>query len=126
MSQTDELDRTIVVATSVLFTIATISVLGYLIFGSSICVYAALGVYTFSFSVLTLSSIRKLFQVSFYKERLLKLERSPELSQEEREKFSTERVEIFKVLNKTKRSELTKAIISGVFAIFTIVVLVLF
>ena len=32
MSQTDELDRTIVVATSVLFTIATISVLGYLIF----------------------------------------------------------------------------------------------
>lgn len=126
MGQTDDLDRTIVVATSALFFVATVSVLGYLFFGSVLCVYIALGVYTFSFSVLSLSSIRKLFQISFYKERLNKAERSPSLDQESREKFSIEKENIFKVVNKTKKVELVKAILSGVIAIFTIVVLVLF
>lgn len=126
MGQTDELDKTIVVLTTVLFFIATVSVLGYLFFGSTICVYAALGVYTFSFSVLTLSSIRKLFQISFYKERLNRAEKSPNLTDEERQKFTQEKENIFKVVNKTKKIELVKAILSGVFAMFTIVVLVLF
>lgn len=126
MAQNDELDRTITLAISILFTLATLSVIGYMLFGSSLCVYVALGTYTFSFSVLALSAIRKLFQISFYKERLNRIERSPELTPEERDKFILEKEGIFKVVNKTKRSETVKAVLSGVFAVFTIVVLVLF
>ena len=48
MEQSDELDRTINGCLIFLFSLATLSVLGYMLFGLAIFVYLALGVYTFS------------------------------------------------------------------------------
>lgn len=126
MEISDELDRNVYVCLMVTFTMATLSVIGYMLVGSSIFVYGALGVYAFSFSLLALCSIRKLFQVAHYKDRLNRAEKSLMEAGEDLSDFRREKEGILKVTSSVKRKEIVKAILSGAFALFTIVVLVLF
>lgn len=126
MEFSDELDRNIYICLMVTFSIATLAVLGYMLIGSVIFVYGSLGVFGFSFSLLALSSIRKLFQISNYKDRLNRAERALKEKDEDLTDFENQKTEVLKVANSIKRKEIVKAILSGAFALFTIVVLVLF
>lgn len=126
MEFTDELDKNLFILLMVTFSIATLSVFGYIFIGSIIFVYGALGVYSFSFSVLSLSSIRKLFQVASYKDRLTRAEKTLLEKGEDLTDFIVRKNEAIKIANSVKQKEIVKAILSGAFALFTIVVLVLF
>lgn len=126
MELADELDRNMKLCLTISFTIATLFTFGYLFIGSIIFIYGALGVYAFSFSMLTLAYIRKLFQLSAYKDRLARIEKSMIDEGQDVEAFRAKKEEILKVSNSIKRKEIFKAILSGAFGIFTIVVLVLF
>ena len=126
MELTDELDSNMRMCLSISFAIATILTFGYLFVGSIIFIYGALGVYAFSFSLLTLAYIRKLFQLGAYKERLNRIEKKMIDEGQDLELFRAKKEEVLKVSNSIKRKEIFKAILSGAFGIFTIVVLVLF
>ena len=122
----NEQDKTIQICLSIVFTLGVIAVVVYMVFGSIYAVYASLGIYAFSFSLISLLSIRKLFLIAAYKDRLRLFEARAEMTQEERTSYETKKNEVLKVVSKTKAKEITKAIIFGAIAIFAVVVLVLF
>ena len=122
----NEQDKTIQICLSIVFTLGVIAVVVYMVFGSIYAVYASLGIYAFSFSLISLLSIRKLFLIAAYKDRLRLFEAKAEMTQEEKEAYETKKNEVLKVVSKTKAKEITKAIIFGAIAIFAVVVLVLF
>ena len=122
----NEQDKTIQICLSIVFTLGVIAVVVYMVFGSIYAVYASLGIYAFSFSLISLLSIRKLFLIAAYKDRLRLFEAKAEMTQEEKESYETKKNEVLKVVSKTKAKEITKAIIFGAIAIFAVVVLVLF
>ena len=122
----NEQDRTVQICLSLVFTLGVIAVIVYMIFGSMYAVYASLGIYAFSFSFISLLSIRKLFLVAAYKDRLKLFEAKADMTEAERLSYETKKQEVLKVVNKTKAKEITKAIIFGAIAIFAVVVLVLF
>lgn len=126
MIYSDDRDKTMYYCLLTAFTIATIAVLLYMLFGSLYAAYMSLGVYAFSFSLLALSGIRQLFVIVNYKNRLDNFEKNPDLTEQQRKDFGEEKAKILSVVNSTWRKEMIKAILSGLFAIFTIVVLVLF
>lgn len=122
----NEQDKTIQICLSIVFTLGVIAVVLYMVLGSIYAVYASLGIYAFSFSLISLLSIRKLFLIAAYKDRLRLFEARAEMTQEERTSYETKKNEVLKVVSKTKAKEITKAIIFGAIAIFAVVVLVLF
>ena len=122
----NEQDKTIQICLSIVFTLGVIAVVVYMVFGSIYAVYASLGIYAFSFSLISLLSIRKLFLIAAYKDRLRLFEAKADMTQEERTSYETKKNEVLKVVSKTKAKEITKAIIFGAIAIFAVVVLVLF
>lgn len=122
----NEQDRTVQICLSLVFTLGVIAVIVYMIFGSMYAVYASLGIYAFSFSFISLLSIRKLFLVASYKDRLKLFEAKADMTETERLSYETKKQEVLKVVNKTKAKEIAKAIIFGAIAIFAVVVLVLF
>lgn len=125
MANTEQ-DRTIQISLNLIFTLGVVAVIIYIVFGSLFAVYAGLGIYAFSFSVASLLSIRKLFLVASYKDRLKLYEAKASLTETERINYDAKKQEVLKVVNKTRNKELAKAIVFGVFAIFAVVVLVLF
>lgn len=125
MANTEQ-DRTIQVCLNLIFTLGVVAVIIYVVFGSLFAVYAGLGIYAFSFSVASLLSIRKLFLVASYKDRLKLYEAKANLTETERINYNEKKQEVLKVVNKTRNKELAKAIAFGIFAIFAVVVLVLF
>lgn len=125
MANTEQ-DKTIQVSLNLIFTLGVVAVVIYVIFGSLFAVYAGLGIYAFSFSVASLLSVRKLFLVASYKDRLKLFEAKANLTETERINYDAKKQEVLKVVNKTRNKELAKAIFFGIFAIFAVVVLVLF
>lgn len=125
MANTEQ-DRTVQICLNLIFTLGVVAVIIYVVFGSLYAVYASLGIYAFSFSVASLLSIRKLFLVASYKDRLKLFEAKANLTETERVNYDAKKQEVLKVVNKTRNKELTKAIFFGIFAIFAVVVLVLF
>lgn len=121
-----EQDRTVQICLTAVFGLGIISVFIYILFGSIYAVYSSLGIYAFAFSILSLFSIRKLFVIASYKERLNMFENGAQMSESEKDVYNQKKSEALKVVNKTKRIEILKAIISGAVAIFAVVVLVLF
>lgn len=121
-----EQDKTIQMSLTIIFSLGIISVLVYILFGSIYAVYASLGIYAFAFSVMSLFSIRKLFLISVYKQRLKNFEEKATFNESEHNAYNEKKRIALKEVNKTKRSEITKAILAGIVAIFAIVVLVLF
>ena len=121
-----EQDRTVNACLNVVFALGVVAVLVYMLFGSIYAVYASLGIYAFSFSVLCLFAIRKLFLVSSYKERLKRFESQANMTDAEKEAYLIKKDEALKLVNKTKHKEIIKAILAGTIAIFAVVVLVLF
>ena len=122
----NEQDRTVQICLSLVFTLGVIAVVVYMIFGSMYAVYASLGIYAFSFSFISLLSIRKLFLVAAYKDRLKLFEAKADMAETDRLSYEAKKQEVLKVVNKTKAKEIAKAIGFGVIAIFAVVVLVLF
>ena len=66
----NEQDKTVRLCLTLVFSLGVIAVFAYMLFGSVYAVYASLGIYAFSFSLVSLFSIRKLFLVAAYKDRL--------------------------------------------------------
>ena len=122
----NEQDKSVIWCLSLVFTLGVIAVVLYMLFGSMYAVYASLGIYAFSFSLVSLFSIRKLFLVASYKDRVKLFESRAEMTEQEREAFNQKKQEVLKVVNKTKTIEIVKAFIFGAIAIFAVVVLVLF
>jgi len=122
----NEQDRTLQLCLSIAFTLGVIAVIVYMFFGSLYAVYASLGIYAFSFSLISLVSIRKLFLVASYKDRLKLFEAKAGMDESERNSYEEKKQEVLKVVNKTKTQEIIKASIFGAIAIFAVVVLVLF
>ena len=124
--ESNEQDQMVKVCLTVIFSLGVVAVLVYMLFGSKIAVYASLGIYAFAFSLYALFAIRKLFVIASYKERLKRFEAKAEMSEEEKQVYNQKKSEALKVVNKTKKKEVFKAIFAGVFAIFAVVVLILF
>ena len=122
----NEQDKTVRLCLTLVFSLGVIAVFAYMLFGSVYAVYASLGIYAFSFSLVSLFSIRKLFLVAAYKDRLKLFEARANMTESEREAYEAKKSEVLKVVDKTKLSEMLKAIFFGAFAIFAVVVLVLF
>ena len=108
------------------FSLGIISVVVYMLFGTEYAVYASLGIYAFAFALVSIFAIRKLFIIASYKDRLKLFETKAEMTQSEKDLYFQKKAEALKTVNKIKRVEIVKAIFFGVFAIFTVVVLVLF
>lgn len=108
------------------FSLGVISVVVYMLFGTEYAVYASLGIYAFAFALVAMFAIRKLFVIASYKDRLKLFESKAGMTTEEKEIYLQKKAEALKVVHKTKRVEIAKAISFGLLAIFTVVVLVLF
>lgn len=121
-----EQDKTVQLCLTIMFSLGVIAVFMYVLFGSLYAVYASLGIYAFSFSVVSLLSIRKLFLVASYKDRIKLFEAKADMTEEQKTAFTAKKQEVLKVVNKTKTIEIVKAIFFGIIAIFAVVVLVLF
>lgn len=119
-------DNSIQVCLAIVFSLAVLSVVVYMLTGSAYAIYAGLGIYAFSFSLVSLFSIRQLFVVANYKERLRTFEAKADLTEQEKKLYDEKKVEALKFANKHKRIETVKAIIFGSLAIFAVVSLVLF
>ncbi len=115
----------IATALIITFSVATICVIIYLIFGLYIFASLALAIYTISFSLIALASLRKLFIVARYSERINALAANENLTEAERDDVKKERAEAQKAISKVKTVAIIKSCLSGAFAIFTLVVLVL-
>ncbi len=124
MTYIDERDDTIQYGIIAVFSLATLAVVAYVVFGSSIAAYSSISLFALGFIAICLFSIRKVFLVLNYKEKLenYATENSETIDDEFKEKKKNAETRIKSV----KAKELTKAILSGMFAIFAIVVLVLF
>ncbi len=124
MTYIDERDDAIQYGIIAVFSLATLAVVVYVVFGSSVAAYSAISLFALGFTAICLFSIRKIFLVLNYKEKL------ENYATENSEKIDNEFIERKKnaehKIKSVKSKELTKAILSGMFAIFAIVVLVLF
>ena len=124
--ESNEQDQMVKVCLSIIFTLGVIAVIVYMLLGSKIAVYTSLGIYAFAFSLYALFAIRKLFIIASYNERLKRFEAKAEMNDEEKQAYNEKKSEALKLVNKTKKKEIFKAIFAGIFAVFAVVVLVLF
>ena len=119
-------DRLVKYCLATVFSLGILSVVVYIFWGTEYAVYASLGIYAFAFALVAMFAVRKLFVIASYKDRLKLFESKAEMKPEDKEVYLQKKAEALKTVNKTKRTELIKAIIFGVLAVFTVVVLVLF
>ncbi len=124
MTYLDERDDSIQYGIITVLALATIAVMCYLVFGGVAAAYCSLALYALGFIAISLFSIRKVFLVLNYKEKILNFEATTE--EELDEEFFARKNNAMHTVKVIKTKELIKAICSGLFAIFTIVVLVLF
>ena len=124
MTYLDERDDVIQYSIITVFTLATCAVIAYVVFGSFFAAYSAIALFALGFIAICLFSIRKIFLVLNYKERLENY--AKELGESASEDFLQRKNNADKKIKSTHKKELAKAIFSGFFAVFTIVVLVLF
>lgn len=125
MTYLDERDDTIQYCLITSFSLATLAVAIYLAFGNFFAAYFAIGLYALSFIAISLFSIRKIFLVLNFKEKLSRYESDPnndimDLAFVERKNNA------LRVVRSALVKETIKTIVSGAFALFAIVVLVLF
>lgn len=124
MTYLDERDDTIQYGLITSFSLATIAVVVYVLLGNFFAAYFAISLYALSFIAICLFSIRKIFLVLNFKEKLLNYEVDPNTVIDL--KFVERKEKALKVIKSTLVRETFKIIFSGVLAIFAIVVLVLF
>lgn len=125
MTYLDERDDTINYAVITVFSLATIAVAIYVFLGSLLFAYIALSLFGLAFLAVALFSIRKVFMILNYKEKLENYEAN--LSEDKKDQeFVQKSKQAKKQIRSSFTREMVKAILSGVFAIFTIIVLVLF
>lgn len=124
MTYLDERDDTIQYGLMTSFSLATIAVVVYVLLGNFFAAYFAISLYALSFIAICLFSIRKIFLVLNFKEKLLNYEVDPNTVIDL--KFVERKEKALKVIKSTLVKETFKIIFSGVLAIFAIVVLVLF
>lgn len=125
MTYIDERDDTILYCLITLFSIATIAVCIYVTTGYFLFAYISISLYALAFIALCLISIRKLFIINNFKVRLETYEEKADKNTLD-EEFYAKKEKAVKQIKSSTTKELIKSILSGVFAIFTIVVLVLF
>ena len=125
MTYLDERDDIIQYCLITLFSLATIGVLLYLIFASPFTAYLALGLYAISFLFLFVMTIRKLIVIKSYKDQLDNFEKNSK-PEDLDETFYMKKEKVGKLIAKHIITESIKCVCSAVFAIFTIVVIVLF
>jgi len=119
-------ERLVKYCLTAVFSLGIIAVLVYMFFGFEFAVYASLGIYAFAFALVSMFSVRKLFVIASYKDRLRLFESKAEMSAEEKDMYEAKKQEALSSVNKTKKVEVVKAICFGAIAIFAVVVLVLF
>ena len=124
MTYIDERDDTIQYGLMTSFSLATIAVAIYVLLGNFFAAYFAISLYALSFIAICLFAIRKIFLVLNFKEKLLNYEADP--SNVIDLKFVERKENALKVIKSTIVKETIKIIVSGAFAIFAIIVLVLF
>lgn len=124
MTYIDEMDDGVQYGIISIFSLATIAVVVYMVFGSFVSAYVAIALFALGFIAICTASIRKIFVILNYKEKLEDYEKmhKDELS----ENFKTKKLNADTKIKSCKAKELTKAILSGIFGVFTIIVLVLF
>lgn len=119
-------DKTVQTCVMITFSLGVVAVLVYMLTGSVFAVYSGLGIYAFSFLLLSLFAIRKLFIVASYKERLNRFEAGVDLTESDKEIYNQKKEVAMKQIKKIQCKETIKAIVAGAVAIFAVVVLVLF
>lgn len=119
-------DKTVQTCVMITFSLGVVAVLVYMLTGSVFAVYSGLGIYAFSFLLLSLFAIRKLFVVASYKERLSRFEAGVDLTESDKEIYNQKKEVAMKQIKKIQCKETIKAIVAGAVAIFAVVVLVLF
>lgn len=119
-------DRWVKGCLTTVFSLGIVAVVVYMLFGYELAVYASLGIYAFAFALVSMFAVRKLFVIASYKDRLKLFESKADLGAEEKENYLAKKSEALKLVNKTQKTEIAKAIIFGAIAIFAVVVLVLF
>lgn len=119
-------DKTVQTCVMITFSLGVVAVLVYMLTGSVFAVYSGLGIYAFSFLLLSLFAIRKLFIVASYKERLARFEAGVDLTESDKELYNQKKEVAMKQIKKIQCKETIKAIVAGAVAIFAVVVLVLF
>ena len=124
--ETNEQDKLVNYCLMAVFSLGILAVVIYILFGLEFAVYASLGIYAFAFALTSMFSVRKLFIIASYKDRLKLFESKVSMTEEEKSTYEMKKESALKTVNKTKRIEVVKAIIFGAIAIFAVVVLVLF
>ena len=124
MTYLDERDDTIQYGLIASFSLATIAVAIYILLGNFFAAYFAISLYALSFIAICLFSIRKIFLVLNFKEKLLNYESDPNNVIDL--KFVERKENALKIIKSAVVKETIKIIISGIFALFAIIVLVLF
>lgn len=124
MTYIDERDDSVQYGVITVFSLATIAVVAYVVFGSYVAAYTAIALFALGFVAICVASIRKIFIVLNYKEKLENYakDHANELSED----FVTKKTNADAKIKSCKTKELIKALLSGIFGIFAIVVLVLF
>ena len=125
MTRIDERDDTILYCLITLFSIATIAVCIYVVFGYFLFAYLSISLYALAFIAICLISIRKLFVIKNFKVRLTNYEENADKETLD-EEFYAKKDRAEKLIKSSRTKELIKGILSGAFAVFTIIVLVLF
>lgn len=125
MTRIDERDDTILYCLITLFSIATIAVCIYVVFGYFLFAYLSISLYALAFIAICLISIRKLFVIKNFKVRLTNYEENADKETLD-EEFYAKKERAEKLIKSSRTKELIKSILSGAFAVFTIIVLVLF
>lgn len=125
MTRIDERDDIILYCLITLFSIATIAVCIYVVFGYFLFAYLSISLYALAFIAICLISIRKLFVIKNFKVRLTNYEENADKETLD-EEFYAKKDRAEKLIKSSRTKELIKSILSGAFAVFTIIVLVLF
>lgn len=125
MTRIDERDDIILYCLITLFSIATIAVCIYVVFGYFLFAYLSISLYALAFIAICLISIRKLFVIKNFKVRLTNYEENADKETLD-EEFYAKKERAEKLIKSSRTKELIKSILSGAFAVFTIIVLVLF
>lgn len=125
MTRIDERDDAILYCLITLFSIATTAVCIYVVFGFFLFAYLSISLYALAFIAICLISIRKLFVIKNFQVRLTNYEENANKETLD-EEFYAKKERAEKLIKFSRTKELIKSILSGAFAVFTIIVLVLF
>ena len=109
-----------------LFICATVCVLIYFFTASIFTAHLALALYVVSFTAVCLFSVRKLFVAKYYLEKIQAEPTGKEETPEQEQERKAKKEKLQKLIKSATRREIVKLVFSGILAIFTLVVLILF